>query len=153
MWYLDRHRMNCGSNVLAEFKLQRNPRGDKIRYQYKCCRRACRLKLTKSPFRTDMGGSGYALTQLYAWCGYGFINDIRVQRNQAGNQLRYLYYCSLAGRRHCYYRSTRASLTGHGNIIYLDRQRVGCARGYALSYYSLRRSSRWWYYRYRCCKI
>lgn len=156
VWYLDRHRMNCGSksNVLAMFQLQRNPKGDKIRYRYKCCRRFCTLKHKTTPFKSDLGGNAKALSYHIATCGlYGFVNDIRVRRNAAGNKIRYEYFCCPASRRKYYYGSTRRTTSGHGNAVFLDRQRVSCARGYALSYYWLIESKGKWYYNYRCCKL
>eukprot|EP00112_Aurelia_sp_Birch-Aquarium-sp1_P018684 Seg4492.1 transcript_id=Seg4492.1/GoldUCD/mRNA.D3Y31 product=Coadhesin protein_id=Seg4492.1/GoldUCD/D3Y31 len=164
MEYIDRHRMGCRGvgKILAMFQLKRS--GGNMRYSYKCCHfpaASCTNQQKYTSFSYDGNGNAVYLDRHAADCSTtGFINDMRVQRNSGHNMVRYNYQCcnlSSQLRRYasCYISATGYTFDGNGRVYYLDRQKVECRAGYALSYYKLERNSSHdhWRYRYRCCKV
>lgn len=95
-YYLDRHRMNCGSSghVLNMFKLERNGRG-RFRYTYICCKLLshppiCYNKVKNNPFTYDGRGDTVYLDRQAVSCpGNSFLNGLMLNRNMYRSQLRY----------------------------------------------------------------
>ena len=163
MVYLDRHVLQCNQRggVLSMFHLQRH--GDRVRYQYQCCkialRNTCRPEHRVSVFSDDGGGQAIYLDRHEVNCGStGFITDFRLERDPSQGHIRYNYNCCMLTSKwssfaNCYDGHTQFTFDGNGRIYYLDRQTVQCNSGYALSYFLLQRNNGQYRYHYRCCKV
>ncbi|XP_065064802.1 uncharacterized protein LOC135691014 [Rhopilema esculentum] len=166
MVYLDRHRVQCAGSgsILSMFYLEKN--GEKIRFRYQCCKiegqGVCSSSQKTSLFSEDGTGNTRYLDRHAMDCSTkGFISEFRLERNAAGNKVRYNYQCcqlsaNWTGLAQCYTRHTGFTFDGNGRVYYLDRQMVSCDAGYALSYIQLQRNNiggDQYRYIYRCCKV
>ena len=92
VYYLDRHRINCGSSgyVVQSFKLQRS--GSRIRYVYKCCKLLssppiCKNQITRNRYTHVRKGDTVYMDRQRVSCGSSsFVNDVWLSR--AGSLIR-----------------------------------------------------------------
>jgi len=152
--YLDRHRMQCGSNeVVNMFHLLRS--GNNIRYQYKCCNvipNILSYRGTNTGYQYNGGGNIVYLDRLSPSCNKGIMGRIHLYRS--GNNWRYQFSCGYASQSlTCHSYSTSFTADGGGKVEYLDRQTVTCPYGWGVSSFHLNRNSghNRVRYSYKCC--
>lgn len=164
--FLDRQRPDCGRTAMRQFKLQRNGRGNEVKYELNCCSLPSGFSYTittrSTEYNSDGGGNVIFLDRHDVSCpDKGFLKSFRLNRNSHHDLYRYTYSCytpSSPGIMSCYTDSTRGNSMGYwrdwrrGRLIYLDRHLVTCHVGYFLNQFKLAHPGhRTIQYRYRCC--
>ncbi|CAC5381964.1 unnamed protein product [Mytilus coruscus] len=164
--YLDRQHPDCHGNGMRKFRLQRNGRGNEVKYEFSCCSLpsgfSSRTTTRSTSYDEDGGGNVIFLDRHHVSCpGNSFLQSFHLNRNSAHNRYRYTYSChnpySSSGTS-CYRDSTNGNSLGYwrdwrrGRLIYLDRHLVDCPIGYFLNEFQLvHPAHRTINYRYRCC--
>lgn len=163
--FLDRHFVNCDNSVLGGFNLKRRINEDKttqFHYEYKCCAPDTSAIINQpiskeTPFNEDGGGNMVFLDRHNIDCGKdSLLSSFRFSRNLNNlSQFRYDYTCKKSvSDMECVDKETSFQEDGGGNSIFLDRQRIYCDNGSALSQFKLKRNPEGnaIKYVYRCCK-
>ncbi len=139
--YLDRHHVNCGTGALNSFHLQRNTKGDKIKYDYTClipkhCTESCHTQIKamdeklcqnlRTPLNTlasELGKSTNDLSKHNIRCPKDHVlTGFKFARESP--KVFYEYRCCPAKVGKCQKMDT--GLTDYGDFghVYLDRQHV-----------------------------
>lgn len=153
--YLDRQNVECSKNgVLSQFQLVR-PSSNKVQYNY-TCQNASDIYPSvywATNFNEEGGGNMVYLDRHNVQCPAGTaLSRFRLQRNGQG-KYRYNYRCSqVPSMGQCTNKSTTQDLDGGGNMVYLDRQNVGCGEKEVMTRFRLVRPTMSTVrYDYTCC--
>jgi len=137
--YLDRHNVDCGrESGLNYFRLERGskPRYNTFRYNYKCkgnpdMRNKPNTDMVtnyKQPVSFGRIGGTENLKYHRMHCPNGVISQFKLQSEDRGNntKVRYNYRCKNLATKNCEIKTLPYKYHGNGNLVFLDRQIVGC---------------------------
>lgn len=137
--YLDSHRVNYRRNkMMQSLQLMRYLTLRKYHYRYTCCTtpNACYQKTFHNNFTYDGRGNAIYLNRQNVQCqNDDYITYFRLNRNSAGNKVRYTYKCChFYGKSKTNYNTaTPWNSDEEDNARYLDRHNMSCIHGYGLT--------------------
>lgn len=150
--YLDRHNLDCASDVMNQFVLTR-PIANKIAYNYTCSSGG-ELGESSDKFTSAKTGHNRLDTHIVDCGKDSVLSSFRVTRPGGGDNIRYDYKCRQSKKPlKCRNLETTADTDGDRNLVYLDRHNVKCNDDEALSRFKLnRKMGKKMLYEYTCCK-
>lgn len=154
--YLDRHDVDCGTNALKSFSVQRS--GNDIRYKYVCLKGdslGVVKQVSKNTGKEYSRRVHYLDRQSYASCtANSFLSRFRAQ-NHGGDYVSYDYTCTTYNGKWgtCRQEKTSDEYIQDEEIYYLDRFSPSCGSGEAMVKLRPDGESGNVHYDYKCCKL
>ena len=141
MYYLDRHKLDCGTRAIQSFRLYR-PTSETIGYSYRCGRKSMGNQ-THEETRANKDGKGNVvyLDRHKVNCKNYALQSFRLIR-PTNRTVAYVYKCGTKHLNRVTRHTTKGTYDGKGNVVYLDRQKSINCGGRSLTAFQLFRPTK-----------
>ena len=150
MYYLDRHKLDCGASAIRSFKLYR-PTKSTIAYAFKCGYKGMGRSTHKETRANDYGiGRMYYLDRHRVDCGSYALQSFRLIR-PTKETVAYVYRCGTKRLNLITYHRTKRTAYGSGKVYFLDRQKkINCKESAITGFRLFRPTRKTIAYKYSC---